>query len=58
MNSCYKNYINPLLTTETNGNKSYDGKSLENIWELGIKSYLPEKPRFGVAHKNNIGRFW
>ena len=55
--------INPLLTTETNADSIYspnDGplKLREHMRAGHYKVYLPEKPRFGVHHKNNIGRFW
>ena len=55
--------INPLLTTETNADSIYspnDGplKLREHMRAGHYKVYLPEKPRFGVYHKNNIGRFW
>ena len=55
--------INPLLTSETNADSIYspnDGplKLREHMRAGHYKVYLPEKPRFGVYHKNNIGRFW
>ena len=55
--------INPLMTTEVDANSIYspnDGiaKLREHLRAGHYKVYLPEKPRFGVAHKNNIGRFW
>ena len=55
--------INPMMTTEVDANSIYkpnDGisKLREHLRAGHYKVYLPEKPRFGVAHKNNIGRFW
>jgi len=55
--------INPLLTTETNADSIYspnDGpiKLREHMRAGHYKVYSPDRPRFGVNHKNNIGRFW
>lgn len=55
--------INPLMTTETDSNNVYlptDGltKLREHSRAGHYKTYLPEKPRFGVYHKNNIGTYW
>ena len=53
--------INPLLDTDSVGGvtRSFSFTQLREHKRAGhTKTYTEDRPRFGKAHKNNIGTFW